>query len=249
MTNPATRGHILFADDEPDVRSAISRLLHSKGFACTSVASGGEVLEELRTREFDALISDIRMPGNDGLSLIESITHLVAGLPIILLTGAPTVETAARSLRLPVVAYLTKPADFDELVRILDEAILNHRAFRAMRAEQRHLKDWENELEAILRRHRTTGAQPDGSLVHYLELTLRHIIRTLAELEQTARSIEHSSTNSQSALFDREIALRRTVDILRRTKQSFKSKELAALRKDLEQLLAHNTVAEEAEEN
>jgi len=245
MTNPATRGHILFADDEPDVRSTITRLLQSKGFACTSVASGSEVLEQLRTREFDALISDIRMPGNDGLSLIESVPQLVAGLPVVLLTGAPTVETAARSLRLPVVAYLTKPADFNELIRILDEAILKHRAFRALRAEQRHLKDWENELDAILQQHRTSGPRPEGTMIHYLELTLRHIIHILAELEQTARSIEHSTANSQTALFDREIALRRTVDVLRRTKQSFKSKELAELRKDLEQLLERNDAAGE----
>ena len=248
MTNPATRGHILFADDEPDIRSAISRLLQSKGFDCTSVASGGEVIEALRTREFDALISDIRMPGNDGLTLIESISHLVAGLPIVLLTGAPTVETAARSLRLPVVAYLTKPADLDELVRILDEAILNHRAFRAMRAEQRHLKDWEHELEAIIKRSHTPGVQPNGSMSHYLGITLRHVIRVLVELELTARTAEKSSDRT-AQLFDREIALRRTVDVLRRTKQSFKSKELAELRKDLEQLLEQNPPDETPEGN
>jgi DNA-binding NtrC family response regulator len=246
MTTPAFRGRILFADDEPDVRSAISRLLQIQGFTCTCVASGEEVLEQLRREEFDALISDIRMPGNDGLSLIESIPQIVAGLPVVLLTGAPTVETAARSLRLPVVAYLTKPADFNELVRILDEAILQHRAFRAMRAEQRHLKDWENELESILRQHRSAAMQADGSMLHYLELTIRHIILILAELEQATRAIEHSSPKVQtSQLFDREIALRRTVDVLRRTKQSFKSKELAELRMELERLLDPKKPTEE----
>ena len=157
MTSPVSRGHILFADDEAEVRSTLSRLLRAKGFTCTSVASGDEVLEQLRNQEFDALISDIRMPGNDGLALIESIPQLVAGLPVILLTGMPTVETAAKSLRLSVVAYLTKPADCDELAQILDEAILQHRAFRAMRAEQRHLKDWEHELETILQQQRSTS--------------------------------------------------------------------------------------------
>jgi CheY-like chemotaxis protein len=243
MTNPATRGHILFADDEPDVRSAISRLLHAQGFACTCVASGGEVLEQLRRQEFDALVSDIRMPGNDGLSLVESIHQIATGLPVVLLTGAPTVETAARSLRLSVVAYLTKPADGNDLVCILDEAILKYRAFRAMRAEQRHLKDWERELEAIIAQCDTPGLRPDGSMSHYLELTLRHVIRVLVELERTTLATEKSSEHD-AQLFDREIALRRTIDVLRRTKQSFKSKELAELRKELEQLLEHNPPAE-----
>lgn len=248
MTTPASRGRILFADDEPDVRSALSKLLHVHGFVCTSVASGGEALDQLRHEEFDALISDIRMPGNDDLSLIESIPQIVAGLPVVLLTGAPTVETAARSLRLPVVAYLTKPADFNDLVRILDEAILKYRAFRAMSAEQRHLKDWERELEAIIEQCHTPGVQPNGSMSHYLELTLRHVIRVLVELEQTARATEKSSDHA-AQLFDREIALRRTVDVLRRTKQSFKSKELAELRKELELLLEQNPPDEKPEGN
>jgi len=249
MTSPVSRGHILFADDEAEVRSTLSRLLRAKGFACTSVASGDEVLEQLRTQEFDALISDIRMPGNDGLSLIESIPQLVEGIPVILLTGMPTIETAAKSLRLSVVAYLTKPADCDELVRILDDAILKHRAFRAMRAEQRHLKDWERELGAILQQQRSTGLHPEGPMIHYLEITLRHIIHTLSELERAAHSIEHNSAGSQAALFDREIALRRTVDVLRRTKQSFKSKELAELRKELEHLLGLGNTTEDSATN
>ena len=248
MTTPATRGHILFADDEPDVRSAISRLLQHQGFACTCVASGGEVLEQLRRQEFDALISDIRMPGNHGLSLVESIHQIVAGLPVVLLTGAPTVETAARSLRLSVVAYLTKPADCNDLVCILDEAVLKYRAFRALRAEQRHLKDWEHELEAIIAQCDTPGVQPNGSMSHYLELTLRHVIRVLGELEQAARANEKSSDQA-AQLFDRELALRRTVDVLRRTKQSFKSKELAVLRKELEQLLEQTPPDEKPEGN
>jgi len=250
MNTPANRGRILFADDELQVRTTIARMLQAHGFACTCVASGDEVLAQLGQHEFDALISDLRMPGNDGLSLIENVTQRAAGLPVVLLTGAPTVETAARSLRLPVVAYLTKPADCDELGRILDEAILKHRTFRSMQAGRLHLKDWEHELEAVLQQYRTPGPDPEGPISHYLRLTLRHIIRILSELEQATRAIELGAGETQSQqLLDREVALRRAVDVLRRTKQSFKSKELADLRKELEKLLDRAVPAEEPEEN
>lgn len=247
---PADRGRILIADDEASVRQTVSELLHTHGFACTCVASGDEVLAQLRQREFDALISDIRMPGNDGLALIENLPPAAAGLPVVLLTGNPTVETAVRSLRLPVVAYLTKPPNYTELVAILDEAILKHRAFRAMLAGRRHLQDWELELEAVLRQYRTPGPQPDGPMSHYLRLTLRHVILVLSELEQAARSIEHGPGENQTQqLLDREVALRKAVDVLRRTKQNFKSKELAELRKELERLLARDDCAEPPAEN
>lgn len=252
MNTPVTgnRGHILIADDEAIVRDSVSSRLHTHGFVCTCVASGTEVLERLRESEFDALISDLRMPGNDGLSLFETVPQLVAGLPIVLLTGNPTVATAAGSLRLPVVAYLTKPPDYGELVNILDAAILKHRAFRAMVVGRRHLLDWERELEAVLEQYRTPGPQPDGPMSHYLRLTLRHVILVLSELEQAARAVEHGPGEAQAMqLLDREVALRRAVDVLRRTKQSFKSKELADLRKELERLLARNDPAEAPAEN
>ena len=251
MTNPATRGHILFADDEPDVRSAISRLLHAQGFACTCVASGAEVIEQLRQRDFDALISDLEMPGNDRLSLIESVPQFAAGLPVVVLTGKPSVETAARSVRLPVVAYLTKPPDFAELAEILDEAIFEYRAFRAIRAGHRRLRDWEAELAGILEHYRATAHEPDSRVGHYLRLSLRHAILVLSELEQAARALENSTEDRQSALhhLDREVALRRAVDVLRRTKQNFKSKELAELRLELERVIAQGEPSEAPAEN
>jgi YesN/AraC family two-component response regulator len=244
-TAPGTRGRLLIADDEAIVRSSLSRVLTSFGYTCTCVASGHEALEQLRQQEFDTLISDLRMPGNEGLSMLESVPQLADSLPIVVLTGQPTVETAARSLRLPVVGYLTKPPDFDELTHILDEAILKLRARRAMQAGRRHLLDWERELDSILQQYRNAGPSADGSMSHYLQLSLRHVILVLSELEQAARALE--STNGEvrtQQLLDREVALRRAVDVLRRTKQSFKSKELAELREELEHLLARNDASE-----
>lgn len=247
---PQSRGRLLVADDEDLVRKTIAALLVQHGFACTCVASGAEVLDQLRQHEFDALVTDLEMPGNDGLSLIESVPLLAVGMPIVVLTGKPTVETAAGSLRLPVAAYLTKPPDYTELVAVLDEAILKSRTYRAMQAGQRRLQDWDKELETVLRHCRSHDSQPEGPMGCYLRLSLRHAILVLSELEQAARALEHGPDKAQTLRqLDREVALRRAVDVLRRTKQNFKSKELADLRMELERLLAGSDPAEAPQEN
>ena len=240
--SPGTRGHLLIADDDPIVRNALSRVLQASGFTCTCVTHGGDALEQLRQQEFDAFIADLQMPGNDGLSLIENAAARSAGLPIIVLTGNPTIETAAGSVRLPVVAYLTKPPDFDDLTSILDKAVTDYRTQRAVLAGRRRLHDWEAELERILVQHSVPDSLPGGQMGDYLRVTLRHVILVLADLENAIRHLEQQPGVPEAFQnHDRDAALRRAIEVLRRTKQSFKSRELAQLRKDLEQLLNRDT--------
>lgn len=236
--SPRSRGHLLIADDEATVRETLESVLRAAGFTCACVSDGTEALARVREEAFDAFISDLQMPGNEGLSLIESVSQHTTHLPIILLTGNPTLATAAGSVRLPVIAYLTKPPDFSELTKILDAAITDYRALRTMQVGRQRLHDWEQELERILVQHRVPQSIPGGQMGSYLRLTLRHVILVLGDLENAIRELEQQP-GVQHALQnqDREAALRRAVDVLRRTKQSFKSRELADLRKELEQLL------------
>lgn len=241
---PAFRGTLLFADDDPSVRESLSELLRRRGYVCVGAASGAEALAQLRATEFDALIADIHMPGNAGLELIESVPQVVAGMPLILLTGRPTVETAARSVRLAVAAYLTKPPELDELCAILDQHIAEYRTYRAMRAGRARLRDWEEEIAQIEHtlRHAKGGAA-GGPMSSYLRLTLRQVMLMLSDLEQATAALENKGealSGATLAQVDHVAALRHTVDVLERTKQNFKSKDLADLRKQLEQLLARS---------
>ena len=236
-TPPETRGRVLFADDDRAAREGLVAMLRRYGFACDGATTAADSVEKLRASEYDALISDIHMPGNAGLELIESIPQIAAGLPVILLTGRPSVETAARSVRLAVAAYLTKPPDFDELCRLLDEAVATYRGFRSMRAGRARLREWDQELarvEAALTR--TAGQSAGGPLGSYLRVSLRQVILMLADLERASHTLEKSGGSLEK--MDHVAALRRTVEVLERTKQNFKSKDLADLRRELEQLLA-----------
>src|SRR5438105_4070113 len=104
-----TLGRILLADDDELLRDGLSSQLVRTGYECVCADTGHAALELLRNESFDAVIADIHMPGNSGLEMVEAVPQIVAGLPVILLTGNPTMETATRSVRLPVYAYLVKP--------------------------------------------------------------------------------------------------------------------------------------------
>ena len=103
---PDSCGRVLFADDDRAAREGLAEMLRRLGYTCECAATAAEALEKLRVAPCEALISDIHMPGNTALELVEAAVQAVPGLPVILLTGRPSVETAARSVRLPVTAYL-----------------------------------------------------------------------------------------------------------------------------------------------
>lgn len=235
MTDKTTnRGLVLVADDEEMVRIGLAEFLKREGFAVVTAATGDEALARVHEQDFEAVVADIHMPGNARLEMVGSIREIDAVLPIILLTGLPTVETAARSVRLPVTAYLTKPPDMPELMSILDQAVADYRSLRALRTGRARLREWESEIERIERGLHAAKAEAGGPMASYLRLTLRQVILMLSDLEQAAVSLERGGT---AARVDHEAALRRTVEVLERTKQNFKSKELADLRKQIEQVL------------
>ena len=232
-------GRILFADDDEAFRFSLGERLKRAGFVCDFAVSAAEATEMLRTNSYDVLLSDINMPGNASLEMVENIPALVEGLPIILLTGQPTVETAMRSVRLRVVAYLAKPPDFAELCQALTTAIVEYRNLRILDANRRRLQDWDHEI-ARLQQVLQQPATPDrpATMRSYLRLTLRNLVVGLMELETLFLRDELGL--GASGVIERQNllnAVRKTIGVLQKTKDHFKSRELAELRKDLEEIL------------
>ena len=235
---PDTRGRVLFADDDRAAREGLAEMLRRLGYTCETATTAAEAVEKLRAATFEALISDIHMPGNAALELVEAAAQTVPGLPVILLTGRPSVETAARSVRLPVTAYLTKPPDFDELTRVLDQAIADYRDFSLIQAGRRRLREWERELAQVeqLMQRASVPPVPGGPMQDYMRVSLRQIILLLADLERATQTLDRRAADKLRQV-DHVAALRHTVEVLERTRQNFKSKDLADLRRQLEQLL------------
>lgn len=234
-----TGGRILIADDDDAFRSATRTFLRRQGYECEAAPDAAKATEMLRTAGFDLLITDIHMPGNVSLELVEKLPEVAAALPVIVLTGHPSVQSAARSVRLQVVAYLVKPCDADELLGIAAQAIANYRAYRAVSANRHRLETWARDLaqiEEVFRK--SAGQSPIGPTESYLNLTLGNLLAVLIDLKHFTEAL--AAQPGKENILERVTlhrALRETIDVLEKTKQSFKSKELGELRHRLEALL------------
>jgi EAL domain-containing protein (putative c-di-GMP-specific phosphodiesterase class I) len=119
--------HVLLVDDEPPIARGVGRLLKAAGYALTTAHDGLEAMKAIEATTFDVIVSDIRMPNMDGLALLQSIRARDLDIPVVFLTGSPTVETAAEALERGAFRYLMKPVDTAELVRVIARADQVHR--------------------------------------------------------------------------------------------------------------------------
>jgi CheY-like chemotaxis protein len=233
-------GRILIADDDPAVRDTLRLYLEKLGHACVAVPDAEEAVRKLREERFDLLISDINMPGNEGLALVRKAPQVSEGLPIILLTGHPTVDSAMESVRLPVMAYLVKPANPKELAELAAQAVANSKAFRSLTASRRRLAEWAKDLEKIEQAFRVTPPSKSAMpLNSYLGVTLQNLLLILTDWKTVMEAAPGGPLAAEDSRQGPVVAaLRETIDVLQKTKQSFKSRELGDLRKKLEELLA-----------
>jgi len=239
----AAAGRILFADDDEQFRLGLGKRLIKAGFECTFASSGSEAAELLKAGHFDVLLSDINMPGNAGLELIQTIPAIRDGLPIILLTGNPTVETAMKSVSLRVTAYLTKPPDFEELCTLLRSAVVDGRDLRVLTDSRLRLQNWDQEIEHIQKLiTQATGPGRQAVMQSYLRLALRNLVVGLVELECLLVQ-DGQRLGTDVVLEKKELlgAVHKTIRTLEKTRDHFKSKELGELRKELESLLSGGT--------
>lgn len=105
----AGRPKILVADDEPSIRDLLAKTLALAEYDVEAVPDGRSAVGRLRTGSYDLLITDLKMPGMDGLALIREVRRLTPTLPVIIITAYSTEATAIEAINLGVHGYLTKP--------------------------------------------------------------------------------------------------------------------------------------------
>jgi len=118
---------VLVADDEASVRRVLERHLEDAGYPVKAVASGDEAAAALKSGGFGALVTDLQMPGMDGLALLAEAKRLDPALPVVVITAHGSVETAVEAMRKGAFDYVEKPFHKDVLLLTLDRA-LKHRA-------------------------------------------------------------------------------------------------------------------------
>ena len=114
---------LLLADDEETFLRATAELLRDAGYHCDMASDGCQAFDMLLANRYDLLIADLQMAGNMNFELLEKVELIAPGMPVITVTGYPSLASAIRAVELPVVAYLVKPFDFDELLDRITRAI------------------------------------------------------------------------------------------------------------------------------
>ena len=133
-------GKLLIVDDDIVVRDSLGKWFESEGFEVT-IASGAPVALEILARErFDLALVDIKMPGVDGIELQARLKEVDPDMPVVIMTGFASVETAVRALKNGAYDYITKPFDPDELVHLISNAIAHRSAAREVVRLRENLK-------------------------------------------------------------------------------------------------------------
>ena len=104
------KSNILVVDDEPVARQSMTDILRLEGFSVNSVPNGQAAIEYVRTHPVELMIVDLRMPGMDGLEVVQVVNQISPETEIVLLTAFATTESAIQALRLRIHDYLLKPA-------------------------------------------------------------------------------------------------------------------------------------------
>jgi DNA-binding NarL/FixJ family response regulator len=152
-------GRILFADDEELFRNSIRTLLERSGFSCRAAADSADAIRALGAEPFDILVADINMPGNRSLELLEHCREHYPDLPVVIITGYPSVRTAVDALRLGVVDYLTKPVRIEELRARIVEGIAKGATRRRTKLLASQTQAFVDAVQAIEKESPGTGEQ------------------------------------------------------------------------------------------
>jgi two-component system response regulator AtoC len=121
------RGHILVLDDDEAMRRSLTEDLRDLGFTCESVPSVANARETLETKHIDAVVTDVRLAGEDGVRFCAFMSETRPELPVVVMTAFGTVDAAVSALRAGAFDFVSKPFDVEVLAFALDRAIKTRR--------------------------------------------------------------------------------------------------------------------------
>jgi DNA-binding NtrC family response regulator len=121
--NAADRNTILIVDDERTIRLAMKRVFEREGYRTALASDGREAIRSIGREEPSVVFLDVAMPGMDGLETLQRIKEMRAHLPVVIMTGFGSMETAIRAVQLGAYDYITKPLDLNQVRTITRRAM------------------------------------------------------------------------------------------------------------------------------
>ncbi len=153
------KARILVVDDEKVIHESCGRILREEGYEVEAALSGQEALQKLQKKRYDLVLSDIKMPGMDGVETLEKMKEEVPDITVVMFTGYSSVETARGSMKLGAFDYLPKPFTPEELLAVVK-------------------KGMEKELKVRQKREREEKFQEITSAI-YSTLNLREVLNLI----------------------------------------------------------------------
>jgi two-component system, NtrC family, nitrogen regulation response regulator NtrX len=137
---------LLIVDDDANTLASLARAFRMAGHEATVSDNAARALELIRAQQFDMVLSDVVMPGKDGISLLEDIRTLGAPVPVVMISGQANIEMAVRATRLGAVDFLEKPLSTDKLLLTVDNVL----RLKRLEEENRQLRQRVGKHEIVL---------------------------------------------------------------------------------------------------
>lgn len=232
-------GAILIAAQEGDFLWSTMELLRQRQYECQPAVNAEKALKALSEEHFDLLIGHTEVLGENGLEQLRAMRSAVPDLPAIVVTAAPSVETAVAAVELRAVAYLHDPVDRESLLAHAASVMQTRPARSTLTRVLENLREAAAELEQG-RPLRPEAGQPTVDLQ-----LMRRMVRNLGDcivelMELTRLGTDDSEPRSICELVrcpewrNHRTAYRDVIQVIQETKRRFKSKELADLRDRME---------------
>lgn len=148
---PQKRERILIVDDEPSIRDVLTRVVFGEGFKSDTAQDAQEAMQKLAETEYEMVLTDIRMPGLDGLQLLQHVATHYPEVAVIMITGVADLKSAVHALSNGAYDYVTKPFDVLELKSKIHKALERRQLVFENRQYQLHLERTVEEQTAELR--------------------------------------------------------------------------------------------------
>ena len=149
---------VWIVDDDASIRWVLEKALSDAGYRITAFDNASDVLRQVQSDNPDIIITDIRMPGIDGLELLRYLNDQRPSLPVIVMTAHPDLKDALSAYRPVAFEYLAKPFDLDEAVGLVRRALEKQsKTGSPTAAAQPELLSWEQQLENIVQKKLDLG--------------------------------------------------------------------------------------------
>ncbi len=138
---------VLIIDDDPQIRSLLVNILSSKGQSCEQASNGSEALKKLEEKGFDVIISDIVMPGMDGITLMGEIFKKYPDLPVMIMTGHSHEYSAEMAIRSGAREFIKKPFTISEFLLRFTKMMREHEMFKVIKGKIKESEQYAEKLK------------------------------------------------------------------------------------------------------